>query len=98
MLSVHSLVFAPVWTFLIKAEQRAVTMCNCMCCTFQQRRPIAHVTARHMIFSKHVLNIAWTAEGRLLAECEETGLGYRWEGAALGTLQDYQPKNGHRCA
>ena len=46
---------------------------------------------------RHMTRCA-AAEGRLLAECEETGLGYRWEGAALGTLQDYQPKNGHRCA
>ena len=33
-----------------------------------------------------------------MAECEETGLGYRWEGAQLGSLHNYQPSEGHRCA
>ena len=38
------------------------------------------------------------AEGRLLSDCAETGLGYRWDGAALGTLQGHQPSQGHRRA
>ena len=36
------------------------------------------------------------AEGRLITECEETGLGYRWEGAQLGSLHNHPPYQGHR--
>ena len=37
------------------------------------------------------------AEGELLSECADTGLGYRWAGNALGDLQHHHPSTGDKC-
>ncbi len=37
------------------------------------------------------------AEGELLSECAETGLGYRWAGSALGDLEQHHPSTGDKC-
>lgn len=37
------------------------------------------------------------AEGELLSECVETGLGYRWAGNALGDLEQHHPSTGDKC-
>lgn len=41
--------------------------------------------------------VCLAAEGKLLDECDETGLGYKWEGEALRALQHHHPKDGHQC-
>lgn len=37
------------------------------------------------------------AEGELLSECAETGLGYRWSGEALAGLNEHHPSTGDKC-
>ena len=38
-----------------------------------------------------------TAVGKLLEECDETGLGYRWEGDQLEGLELHEPWQGEKC-
>jgi len=38
-----------------------------------------------------------TPSGKLLEECDETGLGYRWEGDQLQGLESHEPWQGERC-
>ncbi|KAK9869001.1 hypothetical protein WJX84_007815 [Apatococcus fuscideae] len=35
--------------------------------------------------------------GRLQDSCDEVGIGYRWEGAALGALNNHPPSHGEVC-
>lgn len=35
--------------------------------------------------------------GRLQDTCDEVGIGYRWEGAALGALHNHQSSGGEVC-
>ena len=43
------------------------------------------------------INSCVHAVGTLLEQCDETGLGYRWEAGQLQGLQDHEPWKGDRC-
>ncbi len=47
------------------------------------------VTAAYAMMSR--------AGGRLVGDCEETGIGYKWDAAALGGLQGHHPSEGDKC-
>ena len=37
------------------------------------------------------------AGGRMVGECEETGIGYKWDSAGLGELDGHHPSDGDKC-
>lgn len=59
---------------------------------FRVRRAIQNIfPSRNAQAHLHSSSPSTPAEGKLLEECDETGLGYRWEGDQLQGLEKHEP-------